>query len=260
VLKASTAAVTDSTRRMPSAATTAIVLGASGSVGAALLAELERSDRFARVIVLVRRPLGAGSAGHPKVIERPVPDMQPVALQQAVVDALRDGGADAVDSSAVGFSVLGVGAGTAKMSLAEHRAIDVALNAAFARGLKASGKVRHLAFMSAIGADIHARTTGSGAAGMPRYARVKGEAEQAVLRDGPEVVTVFRPSVIIGSRHTPAFLAGALSMLAPLIPARYRPIRTTDIARAMVAAALADPRSRATLDYAGMKALIAGAG
>ena len=265
MLKASTAAVTDSTRRMPSAATTAIVLGASGSVGAALLAELERSDRFARVIVLVRRPLGAGSAGHPKVIERRVPDMQPVALQQAVVDALRDGGADAVGSSAVGssavgFSVLGVGAGTAKMSLAEHRAIDVELNAAFARGLKASGKVRHLAFMSAIGADIHARTTGSGAAGMPRYARVKGEAEQAVLRDGPEVVTVFRPSVIIGSRHTPAFLAGALSMLAPLIPARYRPIRTTDIARAMVAAALADPRSRATLDYAGMKALIAGAG
>jgi len=100
------------------------------------------------------------------------------------------------------------------------------------------------------------------AAGIPVLTprSLKGEAEQAVMRDGPEVVTVFRPSVIIGSRHTPAFLAGGLSMLAALIPARYRPIRTTDIARAMVTAALADPRSRAILAYADMKALIAGAG
>lgn len=71
----------------------------------------------------------------------------------------------------VGFSVLGVGANTAKLTLDEHRAIDVDLNAAFAKGLKASGKVEHLAFMSAIGADIHARTTGSGAAGMALFNR-----------------------------------------------------------------------------------------
>jgi hypothetical protein len=58
------------------------------------------------------------------------------------------------------------------MSLAEHRAVDVELNAAFARGLKASGKVQHLAFMSSVGADVNARTTGSGAAGMPRYLMV----------------------------------------------------------------------------------------
>lgn len=69
---------------------------------------------------------------------------------------------------AVGLSVLGVGAGTAKLSLDEHRAIDVRLNAAFARALKASGRVRHLAFMSAVGADPKAATTGSGAAGMAR--------------------------------------------------------------------------------------------
>jgi uncharacterized protein YbjT (DUF2867 family) len=145
------------------------------------------------------------------------------------------------------------------MSLEQHRAIDVALNAAFARGLKDSGKVRHLAFMSAIGADIHASTTGSGAAGMPRYARVKGEAEQAVLREGPDVVSIFRPSVIIGSRHTPALLATVLSLIAPLIPARYRPIRTTDIARAMVAAALAAPGGPAIHGWAEMRALIASA-
>jgi uncharacterized protein YbjT (DUF2867 family) len=59
--------------------------------------------------------------------------------------------------------VLGVGAGTAKLTLEEHRAVDVALNEAFARALRDSGKVRHLAFMSAAGADPTAKTSGSGA-------------------------------------------------------------------------------------------------
>jgi uncharacterized protein YbjT (DUF2867 family) len=244
----------DSTRPMLSSDTTAIVLGASGSVGEALLAEILRSDRFSRVIVIARRPLADEYRAHPKVVVHLVTDMHPAGLQQAVVDALRDGSSDAV-----GFSVLGVGAGTAKLSIAQHRAVDVELNAAFARGLKDSGKVRHLVFMSAIGADIDARTTGSGAAGTPRYARVKGEAEQAVLSQGLDAVSIFRPSVIIGSRHTPASLAIAFSVLAPLIPARYRPIRTTDIARAMVAAALADPTGHAIHAYPAMKALIAGA-
>jgi uncharacterized protein YbjT (DUF2867 family) len=244
----------DSTRPVLSSDTTAIVLGASGSVGEALLAEILPSDRFSRVIVVVRRPLANEYRAHPKIVERLVPDMHPAGLQQAVVDALRDGGPDAV-----GFSVLGVGAGTAKLSIAQHRAVDVELNAAFARGLKDSGKVRHLVFMSAIGADIKARTTGSGAAGMPRYARVKGEAEQAVLSQGLNAVSIFRPSVIIGSRHTPAMLAMVFSVLAPLIPTRYRPIRTTDIARAMVAAAFAAPTGHAIHDWTEMRALAEGA-
>lgn len=235
-------------------ARTAIVLGASGSVGQALLAEIERTPQFSRVVVIARR--SAGSQGSPaaKVEERLVPDMQPQALQQAVVDALASS-----DTEAVGFSVLGVGAGTARLSLAEHRAVDVDLNAAFARGLKESGRVRHLAFMSAIGADIHAKATGSGAAGMPRYCRVKGEAEEAVSRQGLDVVSIFRPSVIIGSRHTPGALATAFALLSPLLPARYRPIRTTEIAQAMVAAARTTPSKSAVYHHADMQALIAGA-
>ena len=235
-------------------ARTAIVLGASGSVGQALLAEIERTPQFSRVVVIARR--AAGSPGSPaaKVEERLVPDMQPQALQQAVVDALASS-----DTEAVGFSVLGVGAGTARLSLAEHRAVDVDLNAAFARGLKESGRVRHLAFMSAIGADIHAKATGSGAAGMPRYCRVKGEAEEAVSRQGLDVVSIFRPSVIIGSRHTPGALATAFALLSPLLPARYRPIRSTEIAQAMVAAARTTPSKSAVYHHADMQALIAGA-
>jgi uncharacterized protein YbjT (DUF2867 family) len=220
-------------------------------VGQALLSELLRTPQFSRLIVIARRSLGAQAGDGAKLVECLVPDMQPRALQQAVVKALTS-----ADTDAVGFSVLGVGAGTAKLSLAEHRAIDVDLNAAFAKGLKDSGRVRHLAFMSAVGADAQAKTTGSGAAGMPRYARVKGEAEQAVLSQGLAVVSIFRPSLIIGSAHTPGALAAVLSLLAPLMPAKYRPIKTTEIAQAMVAAARSAPHQNGVYSYSEMKALL----
>jgi uncharacterized protein YbjT (DUF2867 family) len=210
-----------------------------------------RCGRFSRILAMTRRPLGLQSGA--QVEERLVPDMEPDKLAQAVVDALRE-----VDGDVLAFSVLGVGAGTARLSLDEHRAIDVDLNAAFARGLKASGKVQHLAFMSAIGADPNARTTGSGAAGMPRYARVKGEAEAAVRSQGPAVVSIFRPAMIIGSRHTPWLLAAVLPLFAPLTPAKFHSIRTREIAQAMVAASLHAPAQSEIYNYREMMALIAG--
>lgn len=230
---------------------TAIILGASGSVGQALLAEVVRSGGFGRILLLTRRPLhGPWGA---QVEELLVPDMQPEPLFQAVRDSLAG-----LTGEVVGFSVLGVGAGTAKLTLEQHRAVDVLLNAALARGLRASGKVQHLAFMSAVGADAQARTTGSGAAGMPRYARVKGEAEAAVLREGPAVVSIFRPAMIIGSAHTPRLLAAVLPLFTWLTPARFRSIRTTEIAQAMVACALHPPAQSAIYHYPEMMALIAG--
>lgn len=228
----------------------AIVLGASGSVGQALLAEVLGSGEFSRVFVIARQPLESKVAAHAE--QRLLPDMQPAILTQAVVDTLRDCAAEAV-----GFSVLGIGAGTARLTLQQHRAIDVDLNAAFARGLKASGKALHLCFMSALGANIDAKTTGSGAAGMPRYARVKGEAEAAVMSAGPPIVSIFRPGVIIGSQHTPGVLAAVLPLLSPLLPAKFRSIRATQIARAMVVAALRRPAQSAIYHYPEMMALIA---
>lgn len=229
----------------------AIVLGASGSVGQALLAEIVRSAHFSRVIVMTRRPLEPQPGE--QVEQRLVRDMSAAHLTRAVVDALQD-----CVTEAVGFSVLGIGAGTAKLSLEEHRAVDVELNAAFARGLKTSGKVRHLCFMSALGADAHAKTTGSGAAGMPRYARVKGESEAAVMSQGPPIISIFRPGVIVGSQHTPKALAVVLPLLAPLTPGKFRPIRTTQIAVAMVVAAAQSPAASAIYHYPEMMRLIAG--
>ena len=108
--------------------------------------------------------------------------------------------------------------------------------------------------MSAIGADINAKSTGSGAAGMSRYSRVKGEAEVAIQKVGPKSVSIFRPSLIVGSKHTPRLLSLIFTLCSPLIPKKYRPIRTDEIARAMIAAT--QSKSSMVYNYSEMKKLI----
>jgi uncharacterized protein YbjT (DUF2867 family) len=237
-------------------ARTAIVLGGSGSVGAALLRELFYDDGFGRVVSLSRRSLPeaiamARTTGR-RFVERLVPDMTPASLAAATLEVVR-----AVDGQLEAFSVLGIGAGTAALTIEQHRAVDVALNEAFARALRASGQVTHLAFMSVVGADPAARATGGGAAGMPRYRRVKGESEAAVRASGPPIVSVFRPALIIGSQHTPWLLEKALPWFSPVMPAKYRSITTNQIARAMVATAMQHHAASATYHYPEMMTLIA---
>lgn len=234
---------------------TAMVLGGSGSVGASLLRELFHDDGFDAVITLSRRSLPqavamAHAAGR-RLVEKLVPDMAPAALTAATMEAARE-----VEGDLEGFSVLGIGAGTAKLTLEEHRAVDVRLNEAFARGLRDSGKVRHLAFMSAVGADPTASASGGGAAGASRYRRVKGEAEEAVRANGPAVVSVFRPAMIIGSQHTPWLLEKALPLFAFVTPAKYKSITVEQIAKAMVATAKHHPATSAIYYYPEMSALI----
>ncbi len=130
----------------------AVVLGASGSVGNALIKELIRNGSFNPIVTLVRRSQAdqvamARNAGI-ELRETIVPAMDPAGVESATTEAIRS-----LEGDVAGLSVLGIGAGTAKLSIDQHRAVDVQLNAAFARGLKASGRVKHLAFMSAAGAD-----------------------------------------------------------------------------------------------------------
>lgn len=232
----------------------AVVLGASGSVGNALVKELIASRAFSPIVTLVRRSLPdqvalARDAGV-ELREKLIPTMDPASVEAATVEAI-----GALAGDAVGLSVLGVGAGTAKLTIDEHRAVDVQLNASFARGLKASGRVKHLAFMSAVGANPAASAGGSGAAGMPRYARVKGEAEEAVKQSGPPVVSIFRPATILGSQHTPRLLEKVLPLFAFMTPAKYMSITVEQIAKAMIATSRQPPTRSDIYHYPEMIAL-----
>src|SRR4030095_2657497 len=151
-------------RHFMSSTQAAVVLGASGSVGKSLVKELIRNGCFNPIVTVVRRSQPdqvamARDAGV-ELREMLVPAMDPAGLETATTEAIRS-----LKGDGVGLSVWGVGAGTARLTIDEHRAVDVQLNAAFARGLKATGRVNHLAFMSAVGADPTAAATGSGAAG-----------------------------------------------------------------------------------------------
>ena len=235
---------------------TAIILGGSGSVGTALLRELFNDGSFDAAVTLTRRSLpdvvAMASSSPCKLTERLVPDMAPAPLTAATMDAL-----SGLDGDIEGFSVLGVGAGTSKLTLEQHRAVDVALNEAFAKALRDSGKVAHLAFMSAVGADPAAKASGGGAAGTSRYNRVKGESEEAVRASGPALVSVFRPAMIIGSQHTPWLLEKALPLFSFVTPAKYQSISVEQIAKAMIATAKRHPATSATYHYPEMMALIA---
>src|SRR3954464_5292781 len=220
--------------------TAAVVLGASGSVGNALIEELIRNGSLKPIVTLLRgsQPgqVAMARAAGVELRETLIPAMDPAGLETATTAAIRS-----LEGDVVGLSVLGVGAGTAKLTIDQHRAVDVQLNAAFARGLKASGRVKHLTLMSAAGADPTASPTGSGAAGMARYARVKGEAEEAVKAQGPAVVSIFRPAMIIGSQHTPWLLEKIVPAFSLVTPAKYKSITVHQIAKAMIATALNTP-------------------
>ncbi len=232
---------------------TAVVLGASGSVGAALMRELIGSRAF-HVVSIGRRSqpaqLDAARAAGVDLKEVLVPDVTADRVEGIARDI-----AAACEGDVVGLSVLGIGAGTAKLGIEQHRAVDVALNAAFARGLAASGRAIHFALMSAVGADANASTGGSGAAGTSRYNRVKGEAEKAVLASGIPVVSIFRPAMIIGSQHTPWALEKLLPLLSFVTPARFMSIRAEQIARSMVATSRTPPAASAVYHFPEMVAL-----
>ncbi len=233
---------------------TAVVLGASGSVGSALIEELIRSGSFKSILSLGRRSqthqIAMAKTANVELREILVPQMDPASLERATQEAIRS-----VEGEVVGLSVLGVGAGTGKLTIDEHRAVDVHLNAAFARGLKASGQVEHLAFLSAVGANPAAPTSGSGAAGTSRYCRVKGESEEAVKESGPAVVSIFRPAMILGSKNTPWLIEKVLPIFSFVTPAKFKSITVEQIAAAMVAVSLNPPAKTAIYHYPEMVAL-----
>lgn len=247
-------AKTATEKALMSATKSAVVLGASGSVGEALVKELVHNGSFKPILTLVRRSQPnvvamARDAGV-ELREVLVPEMTPATLEAATADAIR-----LLDGDVVGLSVLGIGAGTGKLTIDQHRAVDVHLNVAFARALKSSARVKHLAFMSAVGSDATASPTGSGAAGGARYARVKGEAEEAVKQNGPAIVSIFRPAMILGSQHTPWILEKLLPVFTFMTPGKFKSITVEQISKAMVATSVKTPATSDLYHYPEMVAL-----
>ena len=97
-----------------------------------------------------------------------------------------------------------------------------------------------------MGADAHSRVF---------YNRVKGEMELSVARMGYPCLVIARPSLIDGDRaalNQPGRAGEGLGLrlarlASPLIPANYRAIKASDIARAVIKAVQASTPGVVTL-------------
>ena len=188
----------------------ALVVGATGLVGSKLVAALLADPHYVSVHTLVRRPFGPKHAK----------------LSVHVVDfgALAGFAWPTVDDvyCCLGTTIRAAG------SQAAFRAVDHDYPLAVARGALAVGAKQYL-FVSAMGADAHSSVF---------YSRVKGELEAAVATLAFHAAIAFRPSLLAGDRAEHRLGERlALAVLQPLrglVPARYRPVADTAVARAMV--------------------------
>ena len=206
------------------AARAALVAGATGLVGQAILARLLDDPHWERVEVLARRPLPVIVARHGKLTVH-VGDTDVIARA-----------ADGIDDV---FIALGT---TIKIagSEAAFRAVDFDLVVDMARAARLAGATR-IGVVSALGAD-----SASGVF----YNRVKGDMEAAVASLGYASVTFAQPSLLLGDRaalgqperRIERFAIRLGVPLLGLIPRSVRPIRADVVATSLIAAvALGQP-------------------
>src|SRR5690348_6696711 len=118
-------------------------------------------------------------------------------------------------------------------SQAAFRAVDFDANLAVARAALAAG-ARRCGLVSAMGANAKSKVF---------YNRVKGELEEALAQLPFEGPVIRRPSLLIGDRASlgqperplEKISAVFMKMLGPFIPANYRAIPATQVARTLLA-------------------------
>jgi len=189
---------------------TILLAGPTGLIGNSTLHLALGDERFTQVIALSRRTLGLQ---HPKLQEWIGEDLL-AALKPQRVDAVL---------CCLGTTIKTVGGDKQKFV---H--VDKDLVVGIARWAKAQG-VPVFCVVSAIGADAGSRVF---------YNRVKGEMEQALKEMELPTLHIFQPSILTGPRkeqRSGERIGIALGkLLAPLLPARYKPMPHDVLAKALL--------------------------
>jgi len=193
---------------------TVIIAGATGLVGKEILDGLLADRTVAAVHSLGRKP---PMVQHPKLTAHVVDFAALPSLPPADEVYL-----------ALGTTIKVAG------SQAAFRAVDYDANLAVAKAALAAG-VKKVGLVSAMGADAGAKVF---------YSRVKGELEDALAKMPFEGSVVARPSMLVGNRELLGqpvrkgeVLASELGKAVGfLIPANYKPIDASAVAKALLAA------------------------
>lgn len=197
----------------------AIIAGASGLTGQALLKTLIASRRYDRINTLERRASIAVSAIHIPIVV----DFNALSTLPACDDAY----------CCLGTTIKKAGSRDA------FRRVDFEYVIAFARAAKAASAKQFLV-VSALGASATSSIF---------YNRVKGEMENAVVEIGFDAMHIFQPSFLLGdraeSRVGEKIGIAAFKGISPLLigsARKYRPIHVDTVAAAMLNAASSKQR------------------
>ena len=199
----------------PAAQRVALVAGATGLVGRAVLAALLTDKRYSAVHCLSRRAFALTDR---KLVNHVVDFSAALTLPDSLhIDEV--------------FIALGTTINVAG-SQAAFRAVDFDAVLAVAKAARTAGAGK-LGVVSAMGANVRSKVF---------YSRVKGEMEDALRQLGYPTLIIARPSLLAGDRAALAQserLGEKLGLLATrflkaLIPANYRAIKAEQVAQALI--------------------------
>lgn len=191
----------------------AIILGGTGQVGGATVAELLAIPECREVVIVTRKSIAERSRVRSVVLDTGAAEF---ADRTAVLarEVLSHGPAGAV-------SCVGIGSGSARWSEEELRRLEIGVVGAFARGCHDAG-IAQFCLLSAAGSSARSRI---------RYARVMGMKEDTVRSIGFTRLAIFRPGIIVGNAHTP----GWVGWLGKLVPGSFGNIDQRILGRSIAA-------------------------
>ena len=209
----------------------AILVGATGLVGAILLQQLLDDPKCASVKVIGRRPTGIA---HPK-------------LTEIIMDLVNDPGFEGqiVNADAF-FACMGTTQANVKGDKNLYRKIDYDIPVRAAKTCALNG-INSFLVVSSVGANANSSNF---------YLRLKGEMEAEVMKHPISSIYVFRPSMILGNRkkkRTGESIAKFIMPLASLFLlgnlSRFKSIMAADIATAMRLCASNPEKGHYVLQY-----------
>lgn len=190
---------------------TALIAGSTGLIGSQLLQMLLDSDRYSHVVALTRQDL---PLQHPK-------------LTQLKIDFSKLG--ESLDDFAADDIYCCLGTTMAKAGTKENfYQVDFYYPLLLAKSGKQRGAKQYM-LVSALGADKNSSIY---------YNQVKGEIEEAVMKEHFNAIHIFRPSLLLGARSEQRTGEDAARIFYKifgfLIPKKYKAIDSAKVARAML--------------------------
>jgi len=208
------------------------IIGASGFIGSFII---QHFTKAAKIIAFTRKPL----VKVPVNVENIVVDFQ----HWDVIEAnLKD--------CNIAFSCMGTTFKQVKGDLKLYHWVDVEVPLRFAEIARKVG-VKHFLLVSSIGTSPTAKGY---------YLKMKWEAEEAIAKLNFESFSIFRPSMLMGTRKEFRLMERIFQYLMDglkfLIPSAYKPIKGEEVALAMIKQAEKEKVGQAILYYKEIKALL----